>query len=142
MKIRTILATKGMKVITIQPDRTVQEAVGLLAQHNIGAMVVTEKDGHPVGVISERDIVRALAGEADALSRPVAEVMTRKVVVGSPGDDLKAVLKTMTEKRFRHLPVMEHGHLVGIVSIGDMVKAQVDQYRGEIETLETQMIGG
>ena len=141
MKIRTILAIKGMKVITVRPDQPLHEAVRLLAQHNIGALVV-EKDGHPVGVISERDIVRALAQRTDALARPIADVMTTKVVVGSPSDDLKAVLKTMTERRFRHLPVMEHGHLMGIVSIGDLVKAQIDEYEGAIETLHDQLSEG
>ena len=142
MKIRTILATKGMKVITIQPDRTVQEAVGLLAQHNIGAMVVTEKDGHPVGVISERDIVRALVRGEDVLTKTVDQVMTKTVISALPQDDIQSVMQTMTDKRFRHLPVVEEGELSGIVSIGDVIKALLAEYRGEIDTLQTQISQG
>jgi CBS domain-containing protein len=139
MKIQTILATKGTQVITAHAGQSLKAAIGLLVQHNIGALVVVDDADKPVGIISERDLIRAVAHGED-LARPVSVVMTRAVIFGTPQDDLASVMKTMTERRFRHLPVMEGGKLVGIVSIGDMVKAQLGQYQGEIETLETQII--
>jgi CBS domain-containing protein len=142
MKLETILTTKGPQVLTIRGGQTLREAVAALAEHNVGALIVLEEAGQPCGIISERDVVRALARGGDVLAQPVSAVMTKAVIAGTPQDDVEAVLKTMTAKRFRHLPVLEHGQLVGLISIGDLVKAQVDQYRGEIETLETQIIGG
>ena len=142
MKIKTILATKGSKVITVRADQTLKLAVEVLAQNNIGAMVVVDETGKPVGILSERDIVREAARNEEAFVQSVGAVMTKDVIAGSPQDDLKSALKTMTEKRFRHLPIMDRGKLVGIVSIGDMVKAQIDEYEGEIETLQTQLTEG
>jgi CBS domain-containing protein len=138
MKVRTILATKGTKVITIRPGQSLEEAARLMAEHNIGALVVVDEAGHPVGIISERDIVRAVA--KGAVSESVGRLMTKDVIIGLPQDDLISVAHTMTEKRFRHLPIMEQGELVGIVSIRDVVESQRDKYRGEIDTLQTQMI--
>lgn len=142
MKIKTILATKGSKVITIRADATLKEAVDILAKNNIGAMVVVDEGGKPVGILSERDIVREAARNEQAFAQTAWAVMTKVVIAGSPHDDLKSVLKTMTEKHFRHLPIIDRGQLVGIVSIGDMVKAQIDEYEGEIETLQTQLTEG
>ena len=143
MKIDTILATKGMNVVTIQPQRSLKEAARLLERHNIGALVVVNESGMPVGIISERDIVRQAArDDKDLLSRPVSAVMTRNVVTGSPQDDLQSVLHTMTEKHFRHLPIIDQGRLAGIISIGDVVKAQITEYQGEIETLESRIVQG
>lgn len=140
MKVRTILATKGTNVITIRPEQTLKEVALLLAEHNIGALVVVDEVGQLVGIVSERDIIQAAARLEDPLSRPVREVMTKEVVTGLPQDDLTAVADTMTEKRFRHLPIVEHGELVGIVSMKDIVKSQRDQYKGEVDTLQTQII--
>jgi CBS domain-containing protein len=142
MKVRTILSTKGMNVITIHPDQTLKEALILLAEHNIGALVVVNKAKQPVGIVSERDIIRAAARHDDVFSWTVSKVMTEDLITGVPQDDLISVAHTMTEKRFRHLPIMDQGELVGIVSIGDVVKAQRDQYKGEIDTLQTQIIEG
>ena len=143
MKIDTILATKGMNVVTIQPQRSLKEAVRLLERHNIGALVVVNESEMPIGIISERDIVRqAVRDDRDLLTRPVSAVMTRNVVTGSPQDDLQSVVRTMTEKHFRHLPIMDQGRLAGIISIGDVVKAQITEYQGEIETLETRIVQG
>ena len=142
MKIQTILATKGTQVATVRAQQPLKEALALLAQHNVGALVVVDEADKLVGIISERDFARAAARGEDIFTRPTSAVMTSRVVVATPQDDVASVMKTMTEKRFRHLPVMENGKLVGIVSIGDMVKAQLDQYQGEIETLETQITGG
>ena len=141
MNIATVLASKGSKVITIQPEQTVRQAVGLLVEHNIGALVVVDRSRQPVGIVSERDIVRAAAQREHVFSEPVAALMTKNVVLGLPHDDLASVGHTMTERRIRHLPVVEGGKLIGIVSIGDVVKAQRDQYQGEVETLQTQLLG-
>jgi len=141
MNVASLLASKGSKVITIQPQQTVRQAVGLLAEHNIGALVVVDRSSSPVGIVSERDIVRSAARNERVFSEPVASLMTKDVVIGLPHDDLASVGHTMTERHIRHLPVMEAGKLVGIVSIGDVVKAQRDQYQGEVETLQTQILG-
>jgi CBS domain-containing protein len=141
MNIASLLASKGSKVITIEPEHTIRQAVGLLAEHNIGALVVVDRTRHPVGILSERDIVRAAARSERVFSEPVAALMTKNLVLGLPQDDLASVGHTMTERRIRHLPVLEGGQLVGIVSIGDVVKAQRDQYQGEVETLQTQILG-
>jgi CBS domain-containing protein len=140
MNIATVLATKGNKVVTMDPDQSVRRALTLLAQHNIGAVVVVDAAGHPIGIVSERDIVRQAAGDEQLFSRAISSIMTREVIVGVPQDDLAAVGNTMTERRIRHLPVVERGQLVGIVSIGDVVKAQRDQYQGQVETLQTQLL--
>jgi CBS domain-containing protein len=141
MNIATVLASKGSKVITIQAEQTVRQAVGLLVEHNIGALVVVDGNRQPVGILSERDIVRMAAQREQVFSEPVGALMTKNVVLGLPQDDLTSVAHTMTERRIRHLPVMEAGRLIGIVSIGDVVKAQRDRYQGEVETLQTQLLG-
>ncbi len=140
MNIASVLASKGPTVVTIGPEQSVREALALLAAHNIGALVVTDDGRRPLGMLSERDIVRHLAQDAGVLDGAVRDIMTREVVVGSPQDDLGSVAQTMTERRIRHLPVMDRGRLVGIVSIGDVVKAQRDQFLGERDTLQTQLL--
>ncbi len=141
MNIKRILATKGVNVITIRPDQSIREAIALLAQYNIGELVVVDEANRPVGILSERDITRALARDENILSKSVSELMTKNVITGLPQDDIISVANTMTEKRIRHIPIVEQGKLVGIISIGDVVKAQRDQYKGEIDTLQTQILG-
>jgi len=141
MTIASILARKGGRVITVRPDQSVRQALGLLAQHNIGALVVVSETGAPVGIVSERDIVREAVRHERVFERAVESIMTRDVVVGVPQDDVASVAHTMTERRIRHLPVLDEGRLVGIVSIGDVVKAQRDQYAGQVDTLELQITG-
>jgi CBS domain-containing protein len=140
MKIGHILATKGGQVFTIGPEQLLREALGLLARHGVGALVVVDMSQRPVGILSERDIVRAAARDEALFAREVRTIMTRDVIVGEPADDLQAVSHTMTERRIRHLPVIEGGRLVGIVSIGDVVKAQRDLYQGEVDTLRVLMV--
>lgn len=140
MNIANILATKGGKVFTISLERTIRQALAVLADHNVGALVVVDEAQRPVGIVSERDIVRAAARNEQLFPRAVSEIMTRDVVVGQPQDDLKTVAHTMTERRIRHLPVVDRGKLVGIVSIGDVMKAQRDQYEGEVDTLQAQIL--
>ncbi len=139
MNIAHVLARKGGHVHTIQPEKTVREALALLAHHNVGALVVVEQVDRPIGILSERDIVRKAAQDEQLYGRLVLDLMTKNIIVGSPEDDLRVVAHTMTEKRIRHLPVVVQGRLVGIISIGDVVKAQRDQYEGEIETLQIQI---
>jgi CBS domain-containing protein len=141
MNIQSILATKGTHVVTIFPDQLVREAIGSLITHNIGALVVVNHAGQPVGLLTERDIIRAVARNEAIFSLPVSTLMLREIVTGVPQDDLEAVAHTMTERRTRHVPVVDQGQLVGIVSIGDIVKAQRDQYQGELYTLQTMILG-
>ncbi|MEK7709475.1 MAG: CBS domain-containing protein, partial [candidate division NC10 bacterium] len=103
-------------------------------------LIVVNAPGTPVGIVSERDIVREAARNEQVFGRAVGEIMTRDVITGVPEDDLASVANLMTEKRIRHLPVVTGGKLIGIISIGDVVKAQRDKYQGEVETLETQIL--
>ena len=139
MNIASILARKGARVVTCGPDHSIRQALSLLAEHNIGALVVVDETGRPAGMLSERDVVREAARDERLFARRVGEIMTRDVIVGVPEDDLRAVRHTMTERRIRHVPVVVDGRLVGIVSIGDVVKAELDQYLGEVDTLQTQV---
>jgi CBS domain-containing protein len=140
MNIKSILAIKDANVVTIGPDQTIRDALRVLAKHNVGALVVVDNK-KPVGIISERDIVRLAAKNEEFFSQAVSEVMTKNVIIGVPQDDLKAVAYTMTEKRIRHLPVVDnHNSLIGIVSIGDVVKAERDHFEGEADTLRTQIL--
>jgi CBS domain-containing protein len=142
MKIETLLATKGTNVVTVRAGQSLKEAIALLIQHNIGALVVVDEAGQPVGILSERGVVRAAARGEDLYQLSVSGAMNREMIVGSPQDDLQSVMRTMTEKRMRHVPIMDRGKLVGIVSVGDMVKAQLDEVQGEADTLETQILEG
>ena len=140
INIASLLAKKSGAPITIRPEQTVRDALVLLAKHNIGALVVVNAAGMPVGIVSERDIVREAARNEQVFGRAMSEIMTRDVITGVPEDDLASVANLMTEKRIRHLPVVTGGKLIGIISIGDVVKAQRDKYQGEAETLETQIL--
>ena len=123
MRIRDILRTKGRRVVTIRGDRPVMDAVDLLVDHNIGSVVVTEGD-QPLGILTERDLLRLAARTRGRLdTTAVEDEMTRTLVTASPDDDLHGVMDVMTDRRIRHLPVLEGGRLVGIVSIGDLVNA-------------------
>ncbi len=140
MKISNILTTKSHQVFTIVPEQRVAEAVVLFQEHNIGALPVLDAHGRLVGILSERDVVRHLPQYEQILAVPVQALMTAHVITAVPDDDLMSVAHTMTEKRIRHLPVLDNGRLIGIVSIGDVLKAQRDQYRGEIDTMEAQIL--
>jgi CBS domain-containing protein len=139
MNIASILARKGGKVATCRPEQSIRQALALLAEHNIGALVVVDETAVPAGMLSERDIVREAARDERLFGRSVGEIMTRDVIVGVPEDDLRAVRHTMTDRRIRHVPVVAEGRLIGIVSIGDVVKAELDQYLGEVDTLQMQV---
>ncbi len=140
MNVRSILATKGGDVISISPNQTIKEAIILLDKHNIGALVVLTEVVQIIGILSERDIIRQAAKRDDVFSQLVSELMTTEVITGIPQDDLHSVSNLMTENRIRHLPILSEGELVGIISIGDVVKRQRDQYQGEVDTLQTQIL--
>jgi len=143
MNVETILRDKGDWVATIRPDATIAEAVEMLNQERVGALVVSDDGGEIAGVLSERDIVRALGrvGE-DLLSRPVDEIMTRNVITCEPGDTVGELMSEMTNRRIRHLPVVVEGRLRGIVSIGDVVKNRLDEVEFEASSLRSFIAGG
>jgi CBS domain-containing protein len=136
MTVARILAGKGRSVVTVQPHRSLAEAAALLVERHIGALVVADADQAVLGIISERDIVRATVRHgASALENPVSRHMTAKVVTCTPEAALEELMETMTEGRFRHLPVMEDGRLVGIVSIGDVVKHRIAAVEAEHQAM-------
>ena len=135
MRISDVLREKGHSVVTIRPDQTVREAVERLAQHRIGALVVEEMM-KPVGVFSERDLVNRLAKSgARAYEFQVRELMSAPVVSSKPDDTVEHAMALMTQRRIRHLPILADGNLVGMVSIGDLVKHRLDQKELEANTL-------
>ncbi|HET7723130.1 MAG TPA: CBS domain-containing protein [Propionibacteriaceae bacterium] len=137
MKISDVLRTKGSAVITVAPHETVASLLALLAQHNIGAVVVSTDGASVDGIVSERDVVRQLHTRGAALlESPVSSIMTSKVLLCSPDDDLTDIAALMTANRFRHLPVVVDSHLAAIVSIGDIVKARMDQLASERDLYE------
>lgn len=138
MRISEVVAGKASQdIVTISPDATVRDLVSLLATHNIGAAVVSGDGTSVAGIVSERDIVRRLNGNDGSLSATVAEIMTSDVRTCEPGSSLDEVRAIMTEGRFRHLPVVEDGRLVGVVSIGDIVKNHIDQVEFERDQLDS-----
>jgi CBS domain-containing protein len=141
MKIRHILATKGGNVITIGGDQTIHEALQVLVKYNVGALLIVDDSKRPVGILSERDIVRLASKDANCFDMLVEEVMTRDLILGVQQDELRAVANTMTEHRIRHLPIVDDGGvLMGIISIGDIVKAERNHFEGEAEVLLTQLM--
>jgi CBS domain-containing protein len=136
MKVREILEHKGRRVVTIRPDATISTAVHRLALERIGALVVSEDGGVIAGILSERDIVRALAEDGGAIMGPdrrVADLMTTGVRTCGPDDNVKSLMGDMTRHRVRHIPVVENGRLAGLVSIGDVVKSRLEEM--ELETV-------
>ena len=138
MNVEAILRGKGQEVATIRADATIAAAVRELKARGIGALVVSD-DGHGVaGILSERDIVHALAEHGAALlALPVERLMTRRVVTCKPEDTVSELMARMTERRFRHLPVIREGALIGIVSIGDLVKNRIDEVQFEADSLRS-----
>ena len=137
MTVKSVLARKGNNVTTIEPTASVAAAVKLLGEQRIGALVITGTDHRVIGILSERDIVRALSQHgAQALERPVADVMTRKVVTCTERDTIHDLMERMTRGKFRHVPVVEQDRLVGIISIGDVVKSRVEEMEHDAEVLQ------
>ena len=136
MTVARILDDKGREVFTTQPHRTLKEVVELLASKGVGAVVVSDASQSVLGILSERDVVRVLGRHgASALEDPVSRLMRPKVVTVTREDTIEHVMQTMTQGRFRHVPVVEDGRLVGIISIGDVVKRHVNALDSERQAL-------
>ena len=142
MRIADVLRGKGGAVVTINADATVADLLAGLAEHNIGAMVVTAPEG-VTGIVSERDVVRQLHHNGAAvLSRPVEDIMTAVVSTCTKEDTVDSLTLLMTENRVRHVPVLENGELIGIVSIGDVVKTRMQELESEHEQLQSYITQG
>ena len=142
MRISDVLRVKGSNVITVTPDTTVRSLLAVLAEHRIGAVVVS-RDGTTVdGIASERDVVRALAKHGEAtLAAPVTAIQTTDVLTLGPDAELEDLMRLMTDRRIRHLPVIRDGRLAGIVSIGDVVKNRIDELETDREALSHYIAG-
>ena len=143
MTVKAMLSRKGSDVVTIEPAADLADAANLLVERRIGALVVTGVDNRMVGILSERNIVRAFAERgAKALAVSVAEVMTRKVSTCCLADTVSEIMERMTVGKFRHMPVVEQGRLAGIVSIGDVVKWRLDEMKHESAALRDYICTG
>lgn len=142
MRIADVLRSKGSDVATVDPTVTVAELISQLATHNVGALPVVD-GGELVGIVSERDVVRRLdAAGPELLEARVGDIMITGVTTCAPGDSVADIAAVMTNRRFRHLPVVVEGQLAGIVSIGDLVKARIDLLESEREQLQSYIAAG
>jgi CBS domain-containing protein len=142
MTVAAILKHKGYKVSSIEPTATVAEVVELLSSQRIGAVLVIDRAEQLLGIVSERDVVRCLAANGmRTLEMTAGQLMTRALQVAHPGTTVPEAMQMMTAGRFRHLPVLEHGTLVGLISIGDVVKARIMQQESEVDSLKAYVTG-
>lgn len=143
MIVSQILKAKAdVGVIAVKPDASVSEAVGILSEKRIGTLVVSKKEGSLDGILSERDIVRELGRQGVALmAEPVSKIMTPKLITCAPTDTADGVLEMMTKGRFRHMPVVENGTMIGLISIGDVVKARLSELSMEKDALQGMIMG-
>lgn len=140
MRIGEILSAKADHgVVTISPEAGVRELIALLAEHNIGALIVSTDGTSIAGIVSERDVVRHLHSDGTVVNNVVAAIMTEVVETCAPDDDLDEVMATMTARRFRHVPVLDGDRLAGIVSIGDVVKHKIGQLEFERDQLDSYL---
>ena len=143
MHVLSILKAKGSDVVTIDPYETVEVASRQLAARGIGALVVSRDGQRPEGILSERDIARGVAVHGAKIgAMPVSALMSLQVVTCKPGDDIAEIMGVMTARRMRHLPVMENGRMCGIVSIGDAVKARLEEIEHEAASLREYIVNG
>ena len=143
MFVSDILAQKGGLVFSVTPDTTAAEVAKQLSVKRIGSVLVLNDQSTVVGIVSERDLVRALATHgAKAMELEIRQIMTREVVSCHPDDSIDEVMQTMTSGRFRHIPVVHHGELLGLVSIGDVVKARLEETEHETEALKAYIVAG
>ena len=141
MTVKAILSRKGNDVLTIEPNATLADAIRLLADRKIGAVVITGADRQVIGILSERDIVRAFAVNGPAaLDQQVGQVMTRKVMTCDEAETISSLMERMTQGKFRHLPVVEHGRLAGIISIGDVVKYRLEEMEKESSAMREYIL--
>lgn len=143
MRIADLLRHKGSDVATVPPAISVAGLLEDLSRHNVGAMVVVDETGSVAGIVSERDVVRRLHERgAELLHEPVSEIMTTSVVTCEPTESVDSLASIMTERRIRHMPVVSGGRLVGIVSIGDVVRSRIEQLESDREQLESYIAQG
>jgi CBS domain-containing protein len=143
MFVSDILSQKGGLVFSVTPSTTVAEVAKQLSVRRIGSVLILNDQSTVVGIVSERDLVRALATHgAKAMELEARQVMTRDVVTCHPDDSIDEVMQTMTSGRFRHIPVVHHGELLGLVSIGDVVKARIEETEHEAEALKAYIVAG
>ncbi|MBK8507488.1 MAG: CBS domain-containing protein [Candidatus Competibacter sp.] len=136
MRLKEILTNKGGQPVTVSEDSTVGSAIRTMNQHRVGSVMVQGQNGEPIGILTERDVVRLYAqGETDFETMVVKDWMTTDMTTGQPDDSVSEVLAIMTVKRFRHLPVVEETRMVGVVSLGDLVKAQLEEIAFEAKVL-------
>ncbi len=141
MTVKAILSRKGREVATIEPTASVAAAAQLLSERKIGAVIVTNPSGEVVGILSERDIVRALASQgAETLGLSVANAMTKNVITCVESDTVAELMERMTTGKFRHIPVVESGRLVGVVSIGDIVKDRLEEIERESNAMRDYIL--
>lgn len=142
MKLKDILKTKNDEILTVRQDQTVHTAIKILFKNKIGALLVLNTAGELVGIISERDVLWECVEREHLLRKtPVKRVMTKKLIIGSAEDDIQSSMGVMTRNRIRHLPIMEEDEIVGIISIGDLVKTLLDQQEYENRYLQQYMFG-
>lgn len=143
MLVAHVLRQKGNRIISIRPDDTIADVARTLTRERIGAVLVRDGSGHVLGIISERDIVRGIARHGDAALRLAArDLMTGDVTVCHPDDTIDHVVATMTEGRFRHLPVLQERELIGVISIGDVVKARIEETEAEARAMRDYIATG
>ncbi len=143
MFVSDILAQKGTSVHSVAPTVSVAELSQQLTTRRIGSVLVVDGQGAVLGIVSERDVVRTLASRgAAALALEASHIMTREVVTCDPDDTIEEVMQAMTSGRFRHVPVVRHGDLLGLVSIGDVVKARLAEAKHETEALRAYIVAG
>jgi CBS domain-containing protein len=143
MIVASILNSKGRTVRSVAPEMSVRDAARYLTEHGIGAAMVLDAEGGPAGIFSERDFLRAVAEKGGpALAKTVGDLMTRDLAVCTPTDSIDAVMATMTNRRCRHLPVVDEGKVVGVVSIGDVVKSRIAEAETEAQALKAYIASG
>ncbi len=141
-KVRDILEKKGSQVVSIHPDQTIYEAIQTLVNHNIGAVLVMNEKNELLGIFTERDILRQCVRRSDLLkSTKIKDVMTTDLIIGLPDDDVDYLMGVMTVNKIRHIPILEEGKVMGIVSIGDLVKYQLHDAHYENRYLKDYIMG-
>jgi len=143
MRVASLLSSKGSDIISLRDNQTISDAVSLLCERKIGAAVVLDEGGKLAGILSERDIIRGLGlSGADVSGKLVSHLMTSSVECCAPDDTVESIMQRMTMGRFRHMPVMEDGNLVGIISIGDVVKNRISDLEYEANAMRDYIAGG
>jgi len=142
MLVKELLESKGSKVITAAEDSTVHQAVATMVENKVGSALVIDDEGNPVGIVTERDILRQVADNYSLIKEMVIrDVMSKDLIIATPDEDVNAVCQIMTDKRLRHIPVIDKGELIGIISIGDVVKASLKDSQFEIHYMRDYIMG-